>query len=254
MGTGTSQGVPVIGCNCPTCASSDPRNTRFRTHVHVEMGGMNIQVDAAPEFRIQALRNGIPKVDLVILTHGHSDHILGMDDMRRYCDLREDKVLPVYCNEEGDRRLRSIFDYAIGDAPRVPGYPAFSPRVMPPMLSLSDGVVHSVRQSHGDFETLGLVFVEKRSAKKIAYFTDCNTVSEEAIRRARGADVVVLDALREKPHRSHMTVEEATEVARCIGGSATYLIHMTHEIEHVRDGVKLPRGVQFAHDNLVVKL
>ncbi len=254
LGTGTSQGVPVIGCRCDTCRSPDPRDTRFRTHVHIEMGDSNIQVDAAPEFRIQALRHSIPKVDLVILTHGHADHIQGMDDLRRYCDLREEKALPVYTNEDGELRMRSIYDYAIRNQPAVKGYPAFGLHRMPRTLELSDGIVHSFDQSHGDFETLGLVLVERRTGKKLVYFTDCDSVSDAAIERARGADLVVLDGLRLKSHRSHMSIDEAIAVSRKIGSVRTYLIHMTHEVKHAVSETQLPEGVRFAYDNLVVEL
>ena len=254
LGTGTSQGVPVIGCSCPTCTSADPRNTRYRTHVHVEMGGLNIQVDAAPEFRIQALKHSIPKVDMVILTHGHADHILGMDDLRRYCDMRDGEALPVYTNEEGEERLRSIYGYAIRDRPKEHGYPAFQPYQMPPMLNLPDGVIHSFNQSHGKFESLGLVFIERRTSRKFAYFTDCDSVKKKAIERAKGADVAVLDGLRFKAHKSHMSVEQAIEVAREIGAKKTYLIHMTHHIDHAVAETKLPEKVRFAYDNLVVAL
>ena len=254
LGTGTSQGVPVIGCSCKTCVSSDPRDTRFRTHVHVEMGELNIQIDAAPEFRIQALQHSIPKVDLVVLTHGHSDHILGMDDMRRYCDLRKGDALPVYTNEEGELRMRSIFGYAIGERPKVPGYPAFLPERIPEVLELDAGVVRSTVQSHGSFDTLGVVFEEALSGKKLAYFTDCDSVSDEAVELAKGADVAVLDALRMKPHRSHMSIEEAIGAARRIGAKQTYLIHMTHEIEHAVVDASLPEGVNLAYDNLVLEV
>ena len=254
LGTGTSQGVPVIGCACETCSSDDARNTRFRTHAHVEMGGLNIQIDAAPEFRIQALKHSIPKVDAVILTHGHSDHILGMDDMRRYCDLRKGEALPVYTNEEGQQRMRSIFDYAIGERSKVPGYPAFLPQFMPKSLEMDEGTIRSVKQSHGSFDTLGIVFEEASSGRKLAYFTDCDSVNDEAVALARGADVAVLDALRYKPHRSHMSIEEAVEAAQRIGAKQTYLIHMTHEIEHRTADAKLPEGVNLAYDNLVVEL
>lgn len=254
LGTGTSQGVPVIGCSCDTCASTDPRNTRFRTHVHIAMGELNIQVDAAPEFRIQALKHSIPKVDLVVLTHGHSDHILGMDDMRRYCDMRKGQALPVYTNEEGEERLRCIFGYAIGERSNVPGYPAFLPERMPERLKLEGGTISSVKQSHGNFSTLGLVFEEAETGKKIAYYTDCDSVGDEAVNLAKGADVAVLDGLRNKAHRSHMSIEQAIAAAARIGAKRTFLIHMTHEIEHAATEASLPNGVFLAYDNLVVEL
>ena len=254
LGTGTSQGVPVIGCSCPTCVSTDPRNTRYRTHAHVEIGNLNIQVDAAPEFRIQALKHSIPKVDMVLLTHGHADHVLGMDDLRRYCDMRDGKALPIYTNEEGEERMRSIYGYAIREKPKEYGYPAFSLFRMPPMLDLPDGVIHSFNQSHGNFESLGLVFIERCTSKKLAYFTDCDSVKKKAIERAAGADVVVLDGLRFKAHKSHMSVEQAIEVADQIGAKKTYLIHMTHHVNHAIDETKLPEKVRFAYDNLVVEI
>lgn len=215
---------------------------------------MNIQVDAAPEFRIQALRHSIPKVDMVVLTHGHADHILGMDDLRRYCDMRDGEALPVYTNEEGEERLRSIYGYAIREKPKEFGYPAFSPHQMPAMLNLPVGVIHSFNQSHGSFESLGLVFVERRTSKKLAYFTDCDSVGKTAIERAKGADIAVLDGLRFKAHKSHMSVEQAIEVAAEIGATKTYLIHMTHHVNHPISETKLPETVRFAYDNLVVTL
>lgn len=253
LGTGTSQGVPVIGCECSTCLSDDPRDTRFRTHVHLEMGETNIQIDAAPEFRIQALAHRLPKVDLVILTHGHSDHIMGMDDLRRYCDQRSGEALPVYTNDEGEERMRSVFGYAIGDKSKVPGYPAFLPQRMPKFLEIHNGSIRCVSQSHGSFDTLGLVFEEK-GGTKLAYFTDCDSVSEEAVEMAKGADAVVLDALRHKPHRSHMSIEQAVEASRRIEAKQTYLIHMTHEVKHAETDTQLPNGVNLAFDNLVVEI
>lgn len=253
LGTGTSQGVPVIGCECSTCLSDDPRDTRFRTHVHLEMGETNIQIDAAPEFRIQALAHRLPKVDLVILTHGHSDHIMGMDDLRRYCDQRSGEALPVYTNEEGEERMRSVFGYAIGEKSKVPGYPAFLPQRMPKSLELDDGFILSVKQSHGSFDTLGLVFKEAGGGK-LAYFTDCDSVGDEGVKAAQGADVAVLDALRHKPHRSHMSIDQAIEASIRIGAKQTYLIHMTHEIGHADTDATLPDGVNLAYDNLVVEI
>lgn len=254
LGTGTSQGVPLIACDCRVCCSSNPKDRRFRTHVHVEMGGLNIQIDVSPEFRIQALRHRIPKVDLVLLTHGHADHILGFDDMRRYCDLRDGAALPVYSNQEGVDRLKEIFPYAICLRPSIKGYPAFQPEMMPAVLDLGPaGVVRSTVQSHGFFDTLGLVLEERSTGAKLSYFTDCDSVTEEAVELAKGSDVLVLDALRHKPHPSHMTIDEAIEAARRIGARQTYFTHMGHDIEHDVVERDLPEGIDLAYDNLAVR-
>lgn len=253
MGTGTSQGVPMIGCDCAVCRSKDPRNRRYRTHVHVEMGGLNIQVDAAPEFRLQAIELRIPKIDLAILTHGHADHLLGFDDLRRYCDMREGEALPVYSNEDGLDRLKAVFPYAMRDKAAIRGYPAFRGELMPRTLDLREaGEIDSTTQSHGRFETLGLVFRERRTGYRFAYFTDCDSVGPEAEAIAKGADLVVLDGLRTKPHPSHMSIDEAVAAAERIGGKRTLLIHMTHELDHDALARLLPDGVEPAYDGLVI--
>ena len=255
LGTGTSQGVPMIGCDCPVCVSKDPRDRRHRTHVHIEMGGLNIQIDAAQEFRIRAIELGIPKVDLVLLTHGHADHILGMDDLRRFCDQREGEAIPVYSNEEGLERMKAIFPYAICDRPSIRGYPAFRPEMMPKVLDLGKaGRVYATSQSHGNFETLGLLFEEKDSGSRIAYYTDCNAVSEEAVGLAQGADIAVLDALRPFKHPSHMSIDQAIEAACQIGAKQSYLIHMTHHIRHEEVDTQLPDGINLSYDGLALEV
>lgn len=254
LGTGTSHGVPMIGCDCAVCVSSDVRNRRFRTHIHVEMGDLNIQVDAAPEFRLQAIAHRIPKIDLVLLTHGHSDHILGMDDMRRYCDMKSGAALPVYSNEGGLERLKEIFYYAICDRPVMRGYPAFQPKLMPTSLNLESGQVHSVAQDHGPIETLGFVFEEAESGRRFAYYTDCNSVSDKAVALAKGADLLVLDGLRHREHPTHMTVEQAVVAAQKIGAKMTYLIHMAHELDHEITDAALPENIKLSYDGLVCSL
>ncbi len=255
MGTGTSQGVPMIGCDCPVCQSADSRNVRYRTHAHLQLGSLNIQIDAAPEFRLRALEMGIPKIDLALLTHGHADHIQGFDDLRQYCDQREGEAISVYSNSEGLQRLKEVYPYAIREKAAHRSYPAFKPVEMPKVLDLAPyGKVYSTKQSHGPFETLGFVFEETASGKRLAYFTDCSGVSEEAENLARGAEVVVLDALRPMAHPSHMTIDEAIDAAKRIGGKQTYLIHMTHHIDHEKVDTELPSGINLSYDKLVVSI
>lgn len=250
MGTGTSQGVPMIACDCTVCRSSDPRNRRSRTSVHVVMGGVHIQVDAAPEFREQCIRNAIPEIDLFILTHGHADHVLGMDDMRRYCDRRKGEGIPVYSTPQGLDRIRSIYPYAIGSRPTFRGYPAFVLREMPPILDLGVGTIATTLLPHGRVEVLGLVFEERATGARFAYFTDCKEVVPEARKLADGAQVVVLDGLRQEPHPTHMSIDEACATAAVIGAPETYLIHLTHTVDHGPVEAGLPDSIKLAWDGL----
>ncbi len=254
LGTGTSQGVPMIAHDGPDPDLNDQRNWRTRTSVHVVLNGHRIQVDAAPEFRLQCVWNRIPAVDTFILTHGHADHVLGMDDLRRFIDLREGRALPVYSTEEGLSRIREIYPYAIRDRPEFKGYPAFRPLLMPQTLELDGGRIHSVRLPHGRVEVLGLVFEEDSTGARLVYYTDCKRVPDEAVALARGADVVVLDALRPAPHPTHMNTEEALDAAARIGARYTYFTHMAHLVDHARDGALLPPTVEYAHDGLRIEV
>jgi phosphoribosyl 1,2-cyclic phosphate phosphodiesterase len=254
LGTGTSQGVPMIACDCAVCTSADPRNRRTRTSVHVVMGGLHIQVDAAPEFRLQCLRERIAWVDLFILTHGHADHVTGMDDLRRFCDLLGGVALPVYSTEEGLLRVRSIYPYTLSGRPAAKGYAAFQLAPMPARLDLPQGTIESVPLPHGEVTTLGLVFTERGSGKKFAYYTDCKSVPPAAVALARGADAVVLDGLRAQPHPTHMTIDEAVAVAREIAAPRTLLTHLTHLNDHAELAASLPPGVEPAHDGLRFQL
>lgn len=257
LGTGTSQGVPMIACDCAVCTSPDPRNHRTRACIHVVMDGLHIQVDAAPEFRLQCLREKITKMDCFILTHGHADHVNGMDDLRRFCDLLGGRALTVYTTEEGMGRVRSIFPYALSGKPAAPGYAAFDLVEMPPLLELPQGTICSTLLPHGSITTLGLVFEEKSSGRKFAYYNDCKRIPGEALALAQGADVVVLDGLRPEPHPSHMTIDEACAAALEIGAAETYLTHLTHRIGHEEWSKKLAAthpGVRLAHDGLRLTL
>lgn len=255
LGTGTSQGVPMIACDCAVCTSSDPRNRRTRASIHVVMDGLHVQVDAAPEFRLQCLREDVRQMEFFILTHGHADHIVGMDDLRRFCDLRGGTALTVHTTDEGMSRVLSIFPYAIAERPVAKGYAAFKLEQMPEVMTLPQGTIRSTLLPHGGINTLGLVFEEKSSGKRFVYYNDCKRIPREAVALAKGADVVVLDGLRVDPHPSHMNIAEACAAGAEIGGKATYLTHLTHGIDHETWTQKLaPQGVQLAYDGLRLKL
>lgn len=254
LGTGTSQGVPMIACGCAVCTSTDPRNHRTRCCIHVVMDGLHIQVDAAPEFRLQCLREKIEQLDVFVLTHGHNDHITGMDDLRRFCDLHGGTALTVYTTDEGMARVLAMFPYAIAERPLAKGYAAFKLVDLPTVLEFPQGTIRSTLLPHGGINTLGLVFEEKSSGKKFVYYTDCKRVPREAMALAQGADVVCLDGLRPELHPTHMNIDEACGVAAEIAAPVTYLTHLTHTIDHAVWEAKLPSGVRLAYDGLRLQL
>lgn len=254
LGTGTSQGVPMIACDCAVCVSDDERNRRTRASIHVVMDGLHVQVDAAPEFRLQCVRGRIQRLDMFILTHGHADHIAGMDDLRRFCDQREGEALPVYSTDEGLSRVLAVFPYAIAERSLRRGYPAFQLLEMPPLMELPQGTIQATLLPHGGVNTLGLIFTERSSGAKFVYYTDNKRLPSEAIALARGANAVVLDGLRPEPHPTHMSIPEALDMAAEIGAAQTWLTHLTHVSDHATTEAKLPPDVRLAYDGLRIKL
>ena len=250
LGTGTSQGVPMIACSCAVCRSTDLRNRRTRASLHVVMDGLHVQVDAAPEFRLQCLRENIGAVDFFILTHGHADHIAGMDDLRRFCDLLGGTALTVYSTDEGMGRVLAMYPYAMAERPISKGYAAFKLVAMPEQLELPQGTIQSTLLPHGGVNTLGLVFTERSTGRRFAYYTDCKSVPPAAIALAHRADGVVLDGLRPQPHPTHMSIDEAVTVAREIGARQTWLTHLTHLTDHAELARSLPPGIAPAYDGL----
>jgi len=254
LGSGTSQGVPMIGCRCAVCTSADPRNKRTRTSVHVVMDGLHVQVDAAPELRIQCVREGVEKLDVFILTHGHSDHLTGMDDLRRFCDMREGGAITVHTTPEGAERVRAIYPYAIADRAEIRGYPAFRLSEMPALMELPQGTIASTLLPNGSTQTLGLVFTERSTGRRFVYYTDCKSLTAESIELAKGAEAMVLDGLRPLPHPSHLSIGEAVESAARIGAGRVWLTHLTHLTDHAATEAGLPKGIYLAHDGLRISI
>jgi len=240
----------MIGCSCAVCTSADPRNHRTRASIHVVMDGLHIQVDAAPELRLQCIKEGVDRLDLFILTHGHSDHLAGMDDLRRFCDLRGGDALTVYSTQEGMARVSSMYPYAIMDRAAIRGYPAFRLAAMPKAIELPQGTVFSTILPHGDVSTIGLVFAERSSGRRFAYYTDCKQLTEEAVALARGSDAAILDGLRPRPHPSHMSIDEAVGAGMATGVKRIWLTHLTHLTDHAEQESRLPEGIRLAYDGL----
>ncbi len=254
LGTGTSQGVPMIAHDSPDLDLENPKNWRTRPSIHVVMDRIHIQVDAGQEFRMQCLANDIRQVDTFILTHGHADHILGMDDLRRFCTIRGSTALPVYSTMAGLERVRSVFPYADREIPVRRYYPAFQLLEMPARLALEGGEVRSTLLPHGDMQVLGLVFIENSTGRKAVYYTDCVEVDRHQRDMARGADLVVLDALQPRKHPTHMSIDEAVETALDIGAPQTYFTHMAFMVDHETCDRTLPEGISLAYDGLRVQL
>jgi phosphoribosyl 1,2-cyclic phosphate phosphodiesterase len=252
LGTGTSHGIPVIGCTCQVCKSADPRDKRLRTSIRVETPGFSLIVDTTPDFRTQCLREEICRVDAVLYTHAHVDHILGFDDLRRFCEL-ESKNMPILGSPQTLESLARVFQYAFDGLARFPNYIRPDPQPVNGPFTLGGLDIVPVELPHGRMTTNGFVF-EKNGRRLFAYYTDCAEVPAAAEEAARGVEVLVIDALRHHSHQTHFTVQGALEAARRIGASQTYFIHMCHELGHAATEANLPPDVRLAYDGLRLHL
>ena len=248
LGTGTSHGIPVIGCECRVCLSSDVRDKRLRTAIHVRTPQISLIVDTSPDFRTQCLRERIDRVDAVLYTHSHVDHVLGFDDLRRFCEM-EKKSIPIYGSARTLGDLARMFQYAFDGSARYPNYVRPDPMVLNGPLQLGGLDIIPVELPHASMVTNGFVF-EKKGRRMLAYFTDCQAVPPDAVSAAMDVEVLVIDALRHHSHQSHLTVSAAIEVARRIRARRTYFIHMCHELGHEETEADLPADIRLTYDGL----
>ena len=256
LGTGTSTGVPVLGCGCAVCTSEDPRDARLRTSAHVvahtDAGDVHLQIDTGPDFRQQALRYGVTEVDALLVTHEHFDHVVGLDDLRPFF-FRNKAPIPVYAQPSTAETLRAMFRYIFDRT-----YPGASLLdlcpVSGPFLAASRrhaaarvGVT-PVPALHGRADVLGF------RTGAFAYLTDVNALPEASVRLLDGVETLVLDGLRPERHPTHFSFAEAAEAAARVGARETWLVHVTHGALHAEADAMLPAGVRLAYDGLVLEV
>jgi phosphoribosyl 1,2-cyclic phosphate phosphodiesterase len=252
LGSGTSQGIPMIGCRCPVCRSDDPRDRRNRTCAALRLpsaeraAGRVILIDVPPEFRLSAIRDELDRVDAVLLTHAHADHLMGMDDLRRYNDMQQAQI-PCYTSPRWLEVARNCFRYA--DHPfRRDGWPSLGFAAIEGPTEICGVTVTPLPLEHGQETVLGY------RIGRLAYCTDCSAIPDSSLALLEGLDVLVLDALRYSPHFAHFNLAQAIEVIRRLKPQKAYLTHIAHEVLHAKASRQLPPGVELAYDGLRVRL
>lgn len=244
LGTGTSQGMPIIGCGCEVCRSEDFHDKRLRSSIYVEYEGLKLVVDAGPDFRQQILRSGIKDLDAVLLTHMHKDHTGGLDDVRAF-NYFMNKGFPIYSEPLVQASLKREYAYAFGDD-KYPGVPDFILETIGEEPFRINGIeIIPVRAMHYKLPILGFRF------GKLGYLTDANYISDESIGKFKGVDIFVVSTIRRSKHISHFSLDEAVEVCRKVGAKHSFLTHLSHQLEKYSELCKtLPEGIEPAYDGL----
>ena len=246
LGSGTSTGVPMVGCRCQVCGSTDPRDKRTRASLLVELGEQRILVDTSTDLRRQALREAIPHVDAVLLTHTHADHIHGIDDLRGFHFIHR-RVIPCYGSPETIDKITASFGYIFegvhseGYSPLLEPFPVVAP------FELFGCRIVPIPMMHGAHPATGYRF------DNAAYLTDCSSIPEASLSLLQGLDLLIIDALRYSPHPNHFNIEGALQVVAALAPRRCWLTHLTHEVRQ-SDEARLPRGVEFAYDGLTAEL
>ena len=248
LGSGTSTGVPVVGCSCAVCTSGDPRNTRLRQSVKIEMDGKHFLIDTSPDLRLQLLKYPIPRLDFVLFTHSHSDHLMGLDDIRPF-NFRQREAIQAFANPMTAAAIRRAFNYIWSDSQIGGGKPQLDLREIDGPFVHEGIAITPLPVTHGDWTILGFRIGD------FAYITDTNGIPDATMKLLEGIEILALDGLRISPrHPTHFVIEEAVAVAKQINARETWLIHLTHEVDHETVEATLPEGIKLAYDGLVLNL
>lgn len=246
LGSGTSVGVPMIGCECVVCRSGDPRDNRLRPSILIRFDGRGVLVDTTPDFRQQALRASIERVDAVLFTHSHADHIMGLDDVRPF-NFRQKAIIPIYGSAGTIENIRQAFQYIFDEREQESSVPRLETHVISPEPFDLFGVPFTpIPLNHGRGTVYGFRF------GRAAYLTDHSGIPEESLERLHGLDVLFLDALRHRPHPTHSTVERSLEWVRQLHPRRAYFTHICHDLPHAATEALLPGDVRLAYDGLEI--
>jgi phosphoribosyl 1,2-cyclic phosphate phosphodiesterase len=246
LGSGTSTGVPTIGCHCDVCTSSDPRDKRLRPSILLTYGGRNVLIDTTPDFRAQALRTGMERLDAILFTHEHADHIMGLDDVRPF-NFRQKSRIPIYASERTMAAIHRCFLYIFDGSEKVSSVPQLESYTLNGASFDLFGVEFTpIPLLHGKATVYGFRF------DNAAYLTDHSEIPETSLAQLRGLDVLFLDALRYKPHPTHSTVERSVAIAERLAPKRVFFTHICHDLAHARTEEQLPPHIRLAYDGLQI--
>lgn len=247
LGTGTSMGVPTLGCECSVCTSSNPYNKRTRASLLVLVDNKNLLIDTATDFRAQALRENLKRLDGVLYTHAHADHILGLDDLRPYSFFQK-RHIPCYGNESTMAAVCEMFQYVFTEPQPGGSIPRIEPRVIEGSFDFDGVPILPIPVIHGNLPVLGYRIGE------LAYLTDLSEIPDESYRLLKGVSTLILGVLRYKPHPTHLSFDKALAIVEKIEPDQTFFTHISHDFDHDRTGAELPNGVFLAYDGLSLEL
>lgn len=246
LGTGTSHGVPMIGCKCPVCTSSDTRNRRLRTSAIIELSEKHILIDTTPEFRLQCLANNVERIDAVLFTHAHADHIFGLDDIRRFNEL-QDSSIPCYGSADTLTTVSKVFEYIFVPTQIGGGKPKIDLVEVSGPFEAAGVPIIPIPAMHGNVPVYGY------RIGGLGYLTDVSWISEESKDLLRGLDVLVLGVLRRESHETHLTLEKGIRLTQELAPEKAYYVHMSHGLDHEKTNLELPQGIELAFDGLAVE-